>query len=151
MKYAFIKCNLVSFPLRALCSVLRVSRSGYYAWLRRDPRGRVRLCIVNAIRQIQNESRQSYGSPRIFKTLRNANVSVSKSTVERIMREHNLRGKKRRRFKRTTDSKHTMRIAENIVERRFDRGAKKSRMAFRYYLSATQTWLGVYGRDYRWS
>lgn len=49
---------------------------------------------------------------------------MGKSTVERIMRENNLRGKKRRYFKRTTDSKHTLPIAENLVDRQFDRGAK---------------------------
>jgi putative transposase len=80
--------------------------------------------MLNAIRQVHKESRQSYGSPRVFKALRDTNVKVSKSTVERIMREHNIRGKKRRSVKRTTDSKHAMPIAENIVERRFDRGSK---------------------------
>jgi len=110
--------------MRNLCSTLRISRSGYYAWLRRYPRGIRRFCLVNAIRQVHEESRQSYGSPRVFKALRHANVSVSKSTVERIMREQNLRGKKRRCFKRTTDSKHAMPVAENMVNRRFDQGAK---------------------------
>ena len=124
MKYAFIKSKSGLFPLRLLCSVLRVSRSGYYAWLRRHAKGSRRFFILNAIRQVHKESRQSYGSPRVFKALRNANMSVSKSTVERIMQEHNIRGKKRRGFKRTTDSNHTMAIAENSVDRRFDRGAK---------------------------
>jgi putative transposase len=87
MKYAFIKCNLGSFPLRLLCTVLRVSRSGYYAWLRRYPKGTRRLSVLIAIRQVHKESRESYGSPRVFKALQNAHVSVSKSTVERIMRE----------------------------------------------------------------
>lgn len=124
MKYAFIKGNVRSYPLRLLCSVLRVSRSGYYAWLRRPPKGSRRVNLLNAIKEVHKESRQSYGSPRVFKALRNACVSVSKSTVERIMREHNIRGKKRRHFRRTTDSNHVMPTAENIVDRRFDRGAK---------------------------
>lgn len=124
MKYAFIKNKSGSFPLRLLCSVLRVSRSGYYAWFGRHPRKDRRVGILNAIRQVHKESRQSYGSPRVFKALRYAKMSVSKSTVERIMRDHNIRGKKRRGFKRTTDSNHSMAIAENVVDRRFDRGAK---------------------------
>jgi putative transposase len=124
VKYAFIKGNSGTFPLRLLCSVLRVSRSGYYAWLRRYPKGRRRLSVLNAIKQVHKESRQSYGSPRVFRALKNGRVSVGKGTVERIMREHNIRGKKRRYFKRTTDSRHAMPIAENLVERRFDRGAK---------------------------
>lgn len=82
------------------------------------------MSVLNAIKQVHKESRRSYGSPRVFRALRHASVSVSKSTVERIMREHNIRGKKRRHFKRTTDSKHAMPIAENLVDRRFDRGAK---------------------------
>jgi len=51
-------------------------------------------------------------------------MNVGKSTVERIMRAHNLRGKKRRGFKKTTDSNHSLPIAENIVAHQFDRGAK---------------------------
>lgn len=124
MKYAFIKGHWASFPLRTLCLILRVSRSGYYAWLRRHPRRNKRFELLTAIRDVHKTSRRSYGSPRIFKALRNAEVSVGKSTVERVMREHNIRGKKRRGFKRTTDSRHDMPIAENIVNRQFDRGAK---------------------------
>ena len=108
----------------ALCLILRVSRSGYYAWLRRHPRRNKRFELLTAIKEVHKASRCSYGSPRVFKALRNAEVSVGKSTVERVMREHNIRGKKRRGFKRTTDSRHDMPIAENIVDRQFDRGAK---------------------------
>lgn len=124
MKYAFIKRNLGSFAMRNLCSALRVSRSGYYAWLCRHPQGNRRGTLLNAIRRIHRESRYSYGSPRVFRALRAEKMHVGKSTVERIMREHKLRGKKRRGFKKTTDSHHSLPIAENIVARRFDRGSK---------------------------
>ncbi len=124
MKYAFIKNNLGSFAMGHLCSTLHVSRSGYYAWLRRHPRGNRRRIILDAIRRVHRESRYSYGSPRVFEALRDEKMKVSKSTVERIMREHKLRGKKRRSFKKTTDSNHSLPIAENVVARRFDRGSK---------------------------
>jgi putative transposase len=124
VKYAFIKNNRGSFPLRLLCSVLRVSHGGYYAWSHRPSKGKKRFDILTAVRQVHKDSRESYGSPRVFKALRAANMSVSKSTVERIMRAHKLRGKKRRCFRKTTDSNHTLPIAENIVARRFDRGAR---------------------------
>ena len=124
MKYAFIKSNKGKFPQRLLCGVLHVSRSGYYAWLRSKPCRTEGFNLVCAIKKVHDESRQSYGSPRVWRALRSMKVSVSKSTVERIMRQHKLRGKKRRRFKRTTDSNHTLLLAGNIVARRFDQGAK---------------------------
>ena len=124
MKYAFIKNNLGSFAMGKLCSALRISRSGYYAWLRRHPQESRQSTILNAIRRVHRESRYSYGSPRVFKALRDEKMSVSKSTVERIMRKYNLRGKKRRGLKKTTDSNHSLPIAENVVARRFDRASK---------------------------
>ena len=124
MKYAFIKKNLGSFTLGHLCKTLRVSRSGYYGWRCRLPQRSRQDTLLNAIRRIHRDSRDSYGSPRIFKALRGERMKVSKSTVERIMREHNLRGKKRRGFKKTTDSNHRLPIARNVVARRFDRGSK---------------------------
>ena len=80
--------------------------------------------ILDAVRRVHRESRYSYGSPRVFRALVDEKMRVSKTTVERIMREHNLRGKKRRRFKKTTDSNHSLPVAENFVARRFDRGSK---------------------------
>lgn len=124
MKYAFIRNNKNSFPLRLLCSVFRVSHSGYYAWLRRHPKANKHVEILSAIRKVHQESRESYGSPRVFRALRAAQVSVSKSTVERIMHKYKIRGKKRRYFRKTTDSNHALPIAENLVSRRFDQGEK---------------------------
>ncbi len=110
--------------MRDLCSTLRVSRSGYYAWLHREPPGNRHAVILHAIKRVHRESRYSYGSPRVFKALRNEQLNVSKSTVERLMRAHKLCGKKRRSFRKTTDSNHSLAIAENLVSRRFDRGAR---------------------------
>ena len=107
-----------------MCRILKVSRSGYYSWMRSFLARRRRFELVVAIKQIFKESGQSYGSPRVYQELRAQKIKVCKGTVEKIMRAGNLRAKKRRRFKATTDSAHALPIAPNIVNRYFDRGEK---------------------------
>ena len=104
-----------------MCRVLEVSRSGLYAWRRRhlaakpsrDARLRSRIRVIHAA------SRGTYGSPRVRAQLRREDIRVGKARVERLMREEGLRGKVRRRFKRTTDSAHALPLAPNTLDRRF--------------------------------
>jgi len=106
-----------------MCRALEVSRSGFYAWMKPKAFDRRRFDLLCAIRKAHDDSRKSYGSPRIWRQLQNMRLRVSKSTVERLMREHSIQGKKRRRFQNTTNSQHTLPLAENIVSREFDRGS----------------------------
>jgi putative transposase len=123
VKYAFIKQNSGLFSLGLLCSVLRVSRSGFYHWQKQQPSRDKKLSLVASIKRIHSESRKSYGSPRIYRALQQEGVAVGRSTVERVMRAQGLRGKKRRRTVVTTDSNHGHPSAPNLVSRIFDRGA----------------------------
>ena len=75
--------------------------------------------LRSRIRRIHGASRGTYGSPRVQAQLRRDEVHVGKARVERLMREEGLRGKVRRRFKRTTDSVHALPIAPNTLERQF--------------------------------
>ena len=104
-----------------MCRVLEVSRSGLYAWRRRRPAARVRRDaeLRAKIKLIHTASRGTYGSPRVRAQLRHVDERVGKGRVERLMREESLRGKVRRRFKRTTDSEHVLPIAPNTLDRRF--------------------------------
>ena len=105
-----------------MCRVLEVSRSGLYAWrVRRlaDARQRKDLRLRSRIRVIHAASRGTYGSPRVQAQLRREDVRVGKARVERLMREEGLRGKIRRRFKRTTDSNHALPVAPNTLARQF--------------------------------
>jgi transposase InsO family protein len=107
-----------------MCSVLKISRSGYYSWRREKKFNKKRFELVVEIVEIHKESRGAYGSPRVYAELIARGFHVSKSTLERIMRKKSLRGKKRRRFDRTTNSNHNLPIALNIVDRVFDRNEK---------------------------
>lgn len=111
------------FSIVDLCRVLEVSRSGFYAWRKSNTyrhEKREKLCV--AIAGIFRASRESYGSPRVFKQLQTDGFNVSKSTVERVMRTNELRAKKRRKYRAGRTSKNTLPAAPNLVKRFFDRG-----------------------------
>ena len=109
MRYAFIADNIEIFPLSVLCRTLNVSRSGYYDWKR-------------MIEKVFQGSRETYGSPRIYRQLKAMGLSVGKRAVEKIMQENGIRAKKRRKYHATTDSKHSLPVSPNLVARDFDRG-----------------------------
>ena len=98
--------------------MLRVSRSGYYAWASREPSRRQRdnEKLLTQIREIHRQSRTLYGSPRIAAELKKRGVRCGKKRVARIMREHSIRVEvKKRRFRRTTDSRHPYALASNLL------------------------------------
>ena len=104
-----------------MCRVLAVSTSGYYAW-RKRPESRRRQQnrrLVVEIKAIHSESRQTYGSPRIHDELKDRGIRCGKKRVARLMRLHGIEAKQTRRFKATTDSKHTLPVAENVLSRQF--------------------------------
>lgn len=122
MKFDFIRRHAEQYPVRLMCRVLGVSRSGYYAWLRRPEsrRGREDRQLTMRIRTIYHETRQSYGSPRIHRELRRQGIRCARKRVARLMRQEGLRARSRRKFKATTDSKHTHPVAPNGLNRQFD-------------------------------
>jgi transposase InsO family protein len=122
VKFAFIRENKAEFPVEVLCEVLKVSRSGYYAWSRRPPSPAAlrREALVERIRAAHRESRSTYGSPRVHRELRAQGVACCENTVARLMRQNDIRSKARRRFVvRTTDSRHGRPVAPNVLDRQF--------------------------------
>jgi len=110
------------FPLPAMCDALTVSVSGYRAWKRGGSPTRKRLTdvqLLTVIQAIHKALKGAYGSPRMVRELRGRAIPASKPRVERLMREHHIRGRHKRRYKATTDSKHTLPIAENLLDRNF--------------------------------
>lgn len=106
------------FPIRTLCAAFDVSPSGYYAWLeglaQPGPRAREDVLLVTQIRTIYQESRQTYGSPRIQHELAQRGQSHGRNRIARLMRVNNLWGRQKKRFRvRTTDSQHDQPIAPN--------------------------------------
>jgi len=104
-----------------MCRVLEVSRSGYYRWLKRKPSKRKldNRRLDAEIRQIYDDSRGRYGSPKITQELRDRGRKVGKNRVAQRMRKAGLRSKIRRKYKVTTDSKHNFPVAPNLLERDF--------------------------------
>ena len=106
-----------------LCEVLEVSRSGYYAWRDRPASGQAqrRAQLVARIQAAHAGSREIYGSPRIYAELRAQGVACCQNTVAKLMKNHGIRSKMRRRFVvRTTDSRHAHPIAANRLAQQFD-------------------------------
>lgn len=104
--------------------MFNISRSGYYDWLRRTPVRESRLQkkqqILTAIKRIHEESRRSYGSPRIYRTLREEGVECGRYTVERLMSKNGIYGKQKRKWVATTDSKHDNPVLPNRLNREFE-------------------------------
>ena len=122
MKYAWIAGQGKAFALSEMCEVLDVSISGYRAWKRGGAPDRQRLTdgrMLALIHSIHAELKGAYGSPRMVRELRALGFSASKARVERLMRDNRLQARHKRRYRATTDSKHGLPVAENLLARNF--------------------------------
>lgn len=116
-----MKAHTHEFPVVKMSAVLGVCRSGYYSWLKRGaPSHNVKDDLDNLIEASFEESRQTYGSPRIAQHLKNEGVKTSKSTVARRMRVLKISPKRPKRWVTTTQSKHDNPVAENLLNRDFE-------------------------------
>ena len=122
MKYAWIDAHSKAYALTEMRAVLDVSISGYRAWKRGGTPGRKRLTdaqMLAVIRAIHAELKGAYGSPRMVRELRLRGFTAGKERVERLMRENGIRARHKRRYKVTTDSKHGLPVAANLLDRNF--------------------------------
>jgi putative transposase len=149
VKFAFIEEHLSEFPLEVSCQVLEVSRSGYYAWLRRPVSARAshREEMAKKIARVHEQNRKVYGSPRICEALRAQGESVCENTVADIMKERQIRAKTKRKFvPKTTDSRHSQPIADNVLDRQFDAELPNQKWAVDItYIPTDQGWLYLAG------
>lgn len=144
MKFAFIAVEKAFFPVIVLCDVLGVSRSGFYAFCRRpaSPRVASDVQLAVAIAATHRRSHGTYGSPRVLAELRAKGLRVSKKRVERLMREQGLEARKKRRFRHTTDSNHSMPVAPNVLARQFTTNApNKAWVTDVTYIPTAEGWL----------
>lgn len=122
MRYAWIDQQVGQYPLSSLCGVLSVSVNGYRAWKRGGKSGRTRLTdtqLLTLIWTVHAEVKGAYGSPRMTEEIRDRGFPASKERVERLMREHGIRARHKRRYRVTTDSKHKLPVAPNLLNREF--------------------------------
>ena len=127
-----------------LCRVLGVSRSGYYAWLKRPESKREKndRRLLTMIKAIHQESRQTYGSPRVHAELRERGVRCGENRVARLMRESGIQAKQQRAFKATTNSDHDLPVAPNRLGRQFEAAAPNEKWTCDItYVSTREGWL----------
>ena len=146
MRYAWIQSERQRYPVFRLCRLLAVSRSGFYAWRTRRPSAR--RCsddrLVAELRARFARHRGKYGRPRLTADLRAAGFAVNAKRVHRLMRQEGLQARRKRRFVRTTDSRHTLATEPNLVGRRFEASApNKLWLADITYVPTAQGWLYV--------
>ncbi len=144
MKYEFMEEHRETYKVRSMCEVLKVSRSGYYAWSTRRPsiRQKANEELLQRIRKVHCQNRRLYGSPRIAAELNDDGVRCGKNRVARIMKDHSIRADvKKGRFRRTTDSRHNYALAANLlIDHRRTEGVWASDMT---YVQTSEEWLYV--------
>ena len=144
MKFGFIAAEKVAFPIVVLCRVLGVSPSGYYASQARpvSPHARRDGVLAEQIATVHRASKRRYGSPRVYADLKASGVRVGRKRVARLMREKRLVALCRRRYRTTTDSKHSFPIAPNLLERDFTaHGPDESWVTDITFIWTRQGWL----------
>jgi len=129
----------------AMCAMLGVSPSGYQAWKRGGTPNRKRLSdpqMLTLIRAIHAELKGASGSPRMVREIRGRGFPASKARIERLMRENGIRARHKRRYKATTDSKHGLPVAPNLLDRNFTPSAPNQIWtADLTYIWTTEGWL----------
>ena len=146
MRFDFIRQQMKAYPITVLCKVMRVSRSGFYDFLKRfnnrpgtDPGEEI---LKSRVRQIFKLFKSSYGSRRMAEQLKDEGYRVGRFKARRLMRELGLKVKAPRRYKVTTDSRHSFHVAPNVLNRQFDvQAPNKVWTADISYVWTLQGWL----------
>ena len=120
-RYQFIAQHRQEYPVGRMCEALEVSRSGYYAWLRRPVSRRAREDgqLIEVLRMEHTRSGKTYGSPRLHQRLLRLGYRCGRHRVERLMRQAELVGVPRRRYRRTTEPVAGRELATDRLQRDF--------------------------------
>ena len=140
MRYRFVQQHQGQFRVIALCRVMKVTRSAYYAWQKRrpSPRQQENETLLVKIRQFFTRSQGTYGSLRILRDLREEGFTCGKHRVAKLMRQASLRAVATPRFRVTTDSKHALPVADNLLNQHF--GAAEANV--KWVSDITYVWTG---------
>jgi transposase InsO family protein len=143
-----IKELRLSYSVPLLSRVLHVTASGYYAWAKRLPsmREREEMRLELEIRAAHQRTRQTYGPERLQRDLADHGVVVGVHRIKRIRRKLGLRCRQKRRFKVTTDSRHSLPVAENLLNQRFEAEAPNQVwLSDITYIPTEEGWLYLAG------
>lgn len=136
--------NKEKYPVKLMANLFGVSASGFHQWRRRGTGKREQRDheLLRVIEDIHRSSRGTYGSPRILAQLQGIGFTASKQRVERLMRKHGIRSKTKKKFRVTTDSKHKLPVAENVLNRDFSpKAANKVWAGDITYVWTEEGWL----------
>lgn len=125
MKYGFIRDQTDHYPVKLLCRLLKVQRSVYYEW-RGQPAKVIapdELALRRRMKELFVASRDSLGSRTMMKNLRQEGFEIGREKTRRLMRVLKLKVKQKRKYKVTTDSKHRLPVAANVLDRDFSPSA----------------------------
>jgi len=145
VRFRFIEDRRAEYPVTVLCNVLDVSRAGFYAWRSRpeSPRSVANDALLDDIKRVHRDNHECYGSPRVHRELKAEGRGASRGRIERLMRRHGVRAiMARPRWVRTTDSRHGLPIAPNLLDRNFTAAAPKQVwLADITYVETGEGWL----------
>jgi transposase InsO family protein len=145
MSFRFIEDHRNDYPVTVMCIVLEVSPAGYYAWRSRpeSARSTANCELLSAIKRVHQDNCGRYGSPRIHIVLQKQGRGASRGRIERLMRRHGVRAiMAPPRRVRTTDSRHDLPIAPNLLNRNFTAAApNRVWLADITYVSTGEGWL----------
>jgi len=144
VKYGFIREHAQRWPVLHLCRLLEVQRSAYYDW--RDQPGKVipvqELAMRRRMKELFAASRSSLGSRTMMQNLRQEGFEIGRDRTRRLMKRLDLRVKQKRKYKVTTDSKHNLPVAQNILNRKFSpQGPNQAWGTDITYLWTQQGWI----------
>jgi transposase InsO family protein len=142
--FPFIEEHRDVWPVAVMCETLGVSTQGFYAWRSRpkSEQQQRRDALVVEIRAVHAEVKQRYGSPRIAAELQAKGVECCVNTVAKLMRDNDIRAKTARKFRNTTDSNHSLPVADNLLSREFDaQGPNERWVTDITYIWTREGWL----------
>jgi len=148
VKFGWIKDWRRHYPISLMCRVLEVSESGYYAWSARpvSPRKQENSRLVVEIQAADQRTRGTYGADRLQRDLADHGVHLGIDQIKRIRRQLGMRCIQRRKFKATTDSKHSLPVAPNRLDRHFKVAEpNKAWVSDITYISTGEGWLYLAG------
>lgn len=147
MRFAFIAKHRVAWSAKWMCAALGVSRGGFYEWLKRprSARARANEKLLSHIRTSFEQSRRTYGSPRVWRDLHDWGYRVSVHRVARLMQLAGLRGRnRRRRLPRDLGERIEAAIAPNVLDRQFEAPQPNTRWVADFtYVPTAEGWLYV--------
>ena len=144
----FVREHRHKFRVAKLCEVLAVSRSGYYAWEKR-PKSARKIAderLTEAIKAIHEKKRRTCGCRKMTKEIQRSGKRINHKRIERLMKAEGIRSKLAKKFKATTNSRHNLPVAENLLDRDFSATKPNQKMVSDLtYLWTEEGWLYIAG------